>query len=68
MYGSVLGSSTTAAAIAVLPQTGGNKLAIALTLITLTIGVVITVVTLSKILAAKFFAQNSFVFDNKKLP
>lgn len=56
MYGSVLGASITVGSVAMLPNTGSSKLAVALTLTTLTIGASITVVTLTKIIAAKYFA------------
>ncbi len=57
MYGSVLGASITAGSVAVLPNTGGSKVATILTLATLTVGIVLTVVTLSKVVSAKLFAK-----------
>jgi hypothetical protein len=56
MYGSVLGASVTAGAVAVLPNTGGSKVEAALTIATMTVGAAITVVTLAKAFSAKYFA------------
>jgi LPXTG-motif cell wall-anchored protein len=55
MYGSVLGASVTAGSVAVLPNTGGSKLSMAITLGCLTIGVAITVITVTRTLAARIF-------------
>ena len=56
MYGSVLGASITAGSVAVLPNTGGSKLSMAITLGVLTIGVAITVITVTRTLAARIFS------------
>jgi LPXTG-motif cell wall-anchored protein len=59
MYGTpqVLGAVTpVAGSIAVLPNTGGNKVAAAITLATLIIGSAILVITVTRTLAAKIFA------------
>lgn len=57
MYGSVLGASIIAGSVALLPNTSGSKLSMAITLGCLTIGVAIIVVTLTKILATKIFSN-----------
>ncbi len=56
MYGSVLGASVTAGSVAVLPHTGGSTLSVALTLACLTSGVAITVISVARIMANKYFA------------
>ena len=59
MYGTpqVLGAATTVAgSVAVLPNTGSNKVAAVITLAALTVGTAILVVTLARSLAAKIFA------------
>lgn len=55
MYGSVLGASVTAGSVAVLPNTGGSKVYLAITLACLTAGVAIVVITVARTLAAKIF-------------
>jgi hypothetical protein len=55
MYGSVLGASITTGAVAVLPNTGGSKLSLVLTLSCLTAGIIITAISVTRVLAAKAF-------------
>jgi len=55
MYGSVLGASVTTGAIAALPNTSGSKVSLVVTLVCLTAGVAILVVTSARALAAKRF-------------
>jgi LPXTG-motif cell wall-anchored protein len=59
MYGTpqVLGSATTVAgSVAVLPNTGSNKVAALITLAALTIGTAILVITVARSLATRIFA------------
>ncbi len=56
MYGSVLGASVTAGSVALLPNTGSSKLTLGLTIFTLTVGVIITVISVARVIAAKMFA------------
>jgi hypothetical protein len=56
MYGSVLGASITAGSVAVLPDTGSSKLSMAITLGCLTVGVAITVITVTRTIAARIFS------------
>lgn len=55
MYGSVLGGSVTAGSVAVLPNTSGSKLSLAITLASLTAGLAIIAITGVRALAAKIF-------------
>jgi hypothetical protein len=56
MYsGVVLGASTTAAAAVVLPNTGNSKLMAVVAIVTLIVGVAITVTTLGRLVAQKAF-------------
>jgi hypothetical protein len=57
MYGSVLGASVTAGSVAVLPNTGGSKLSLYITLVCLIAGVALTTVTVARNLAAKRFSS-----------
>jgi len=59
MYGTpqVLGAATTVAgSVALLPDTGSNKVAAVITLAALTIGSAILVITVARSVAAKIFA------------
>jgi len=56
MYGSVLGASVTAGSVALLPDTGSSKVSAVITLACLTLGVAITVIAVSRSVAAKIFA------------
>ena len=55
MYGTALGASVTAGSVAVLPNTSGSKLSLAITLASLTAGLAIVAITGARALAAKFF-------------
>lgn len=53
MYGSVLGASVTAGSVAVLPNTSGSKLSMAITLSCLAVGVAIIAITVARALAQR---------------
>jgi len=53
MYGPVLGASTTATAALALPNTGSNKLLEAVVVVVMVAGVVVTVMGIARILAAR---------------
>ncbi|MDQ2973310.1 MAG: hypothetical protein M3Q79_02410 [bacterium] len=57
MYGSVLGASVSVGSVAVLPNTSGNTLLATITVATLTAGILITLVSLTKVMSAKYFAN-----------
>lgn len=56
MYGSVLGTSVAAGSVAVLPNTSGSKLSLAITLGVLAVGIAIVTITAARALAAKIFS------------
>lgn len=54
MYGpAVLGASTTATAALALPNTGSNKLLEAIVVVAMVAGVIITVISVARVLAAR---------------
>ncbi|MBA3758100.1 hypothetical protein H0X10_00505 [Candidatus Saccharibacteria bacterium] len=53
MYGPVLGASTTTVAALALPNTGSNKLLEAVVLTALVAGIVITIISVARVMAAK---------------
>jgi len=56
MYGpAVLGASTTTGAVVALPNTSGSEVAMVVTVACLTVGAVLTVVSVARIIAAKMF-------------
>ena len=57
MYGPVLGASTTATAALALPNTGSNKLLEAVVVVVMVAGVVVTVMGIARLLAARAVAS-----------
>ena len=56
MYGGVvLGAGTTAAAAVVLPNTGNNSIVALVAVVTLVVGIAITVTTVGRLIAKRAF-------------